>query len=287
MNIAIIGAGGIGKAIAHVLEKADTSVSFWDTDEGKRSGTLKDVLQYARVVFFCIPSHALPSALPTITPVLGWGSVVVTVSKGLTGAETPEAMFETCIEPRRFVALMGPMLADELMRDQGGAAVAASASRESADVVRNLFARTALRVETSDDVRGVMLAGVLKNVYAIELGCAQELGLGRNTLGELVSRAVREMAYIVERLGGDERSAYGLPGLGDLVATGFSQDSRNCAFGRALAKGEKPDFMTEGKMSLPHLLTLLGSCVDELPLLAILRDVVIAGKHPRAILEVL
>jgi len=286
MNVAIIGAGEIGRALAHVLEQVHASPSFWDADEGKRTGSLEDVVRYARIIFFCVPSHAVETALQDAAPLAAWGSVIVTVSKGLTErGETLDAVFARFVEPKRFVALMGPMLAEELVAGKGGSAVAASVDAAAAQTVQHLFARTAVRIETSRDVRGTMLCGVLKNIYAIGLGCAGELSLGHNLVGRLTVLAVREMAYIIDRLGGARESAAGLAGIGDLLATGLSPDSKNCAFGRALARGEQPGFVSEGSVSLPPLLSLLGGCVAELPLLAGIRDAVVSRKRPADILR--
>ena len=109
-----------------------------------------------------------------------------------------------------------------------------------AEAVQHAFMSPTLRVYTSDDVVGVELGGVLKNVIALAAGMCDGLNLGDNAKASLITRGLIEMNRYLQTLGAHEDTIYGLSGLGDLVATATSQHSRNRAAGEAIARGENP-----------------------------------------------
>jgi glycerol-3-phosphate dehydrogenase (NAD(P)+) len=148
--------------------------------------------------------------------------------------------------------LAGPSLAREVLRGLPTAVVAASADPELAQRAQELFHSEAFRVYTSSDVIGVELGVSLKNVLAIAAGLAQELGIGYNAYGALLTRGLAEMSRLGAALGARRETFLGLAGLGDLVTTCASPLSRNHQVGRRLARGEP----------LERILETLGSVAE-------------------------
>jgi glycerol-3-phosphate dehydrogenase (NAD(P)+) len=149
--------------------------------------------------------------------------------------------------------------------------------------MRKLFAGTRLRIETSDDVPGVVWSAILKNVYAIGLGMTEGLGWGANARGWFVAKAVEEAGGILEDLGGRRETFHGTAGVGDMVATGFSPHSKNRTLGEHWAKTGKAPHESEGQISLPQLLQTLGRRASKYPVLMALKATLIGRKKVKAV----
>jgi glycerol-3-phosphate dehydrogenase (NAD(P)+) len=235
---------------------------MWDQEKGKvrNQKSLEEVVSSADMVFFCIPSFALEEVLKNIKKFLRKGCIVVSPIKGIdhvTGNTTAEVVIKS-LPGQPFVMLGGPMIAEELDKGLGGTAVLASQEAKAARKVGFLFGKSGLNVSYSDDIHGVGLAGVLKNAYALSLGIAEGLGWGMNLRGSLIAQALLEMQIFLFVAGGKSETALGVAGLGDLIATGLSSNSRNHSVGVLMAKGKNPAFKGEGGLSLPSLLALIA-----------------------------
>lgn len=154
------------------------------------------------------------------------------------------------------------MIAEEISKGMGGAAVVASRDAASAMIIRDALSSPSFSAIVGSDPQGVVLSGVLKNVYAMLIGASEGLGYGVNVKGWLLSESMAEMARIVGHLGGKEGTAYGPAGLGDLVATGSGSFSSNWRSGFDLASGKTPSKVSEGMSSLPELLKKLPNASE-------------------------
>ncbi len=271
-RVAIVGAGAFGQALAFVLNRrSEITVELWDKDAAVASASrsLPDVVREAEVVFVCVPSWAAREVLESIRTHLLPEAIVVATGKGLDGERlTSDQLLEvTLLAGQPWALLSGPMLAAEIKQGQLSFAALAANDRAIFTEVQALFAGTTVRLEYSDDLRGVALAGVLKNVYAIGLGIIQAVGLGNNVRGSLVMQACREMAELIVRFGGRRETAWGLAGLADLVATGFSEHSRNCRAGKELVELGECRTVSEGIESLPNVKVLLGPKMNSYPVI--------------------
>lgn len=143
------------------------------------------------------------------------------LTKGLFMSElVPQALAEGGAPgPNPFIVFGGPTFAEELVKAFPTGAVVAATSVEQAAAVARLFNSPTLRVFTSVDMRGMEIAGALKNVYALAAGCLAGLGLGTNSAALLVTRAVAEMTSLAKALGCSEATLSGLAGVGDLMLT--------------------------------------------------------------------
>ncbi len=286
-KVAIIGAGHLGTAVAAVLGgREDVDVRLWDKDAAKvpGQGTLEETLAGAAAAFLCMPTWVVRDGLAEVGPHLDPKAVVVAMSKGIDAEDrlTMDALFPLRLPDGQPWAIMsGPMLAAELSEGKFGAATIAAADEAAAATVAGLFEGTAIVTERSADPRAVALAGVLKNVYATGLGIADGLHLQGNAKGYLVALALREMRYVIARLGGDPDAAFGPAGLADLVATAFSQHSRNRAAGHEFVLSGAAPKDSEGYASLPYLLALLEDETSDTPFLDALRAAIVDGGDVR------
>ncbi len=267
-QIAILGAGSWGSALAALLGGKHYSVTLWDRDKvlteqirerGHNPKYLPDVALGEAVT----ATHSLPEALAgadwLILAVASDGARAVlseaaaclepqtnllSATKGLD-AETGLTMSELAAllladTPHAGLAVLsGPNLAKELLRGVPTASVVASADPAVARGAQSLLmTEQAFRVYTHSDVKGVELGGALKNVLAIGAGLSDGLGFGDNTKAALMTRGLMEMTQIGVAAGGQALTFLGLSGVGDLIATAGSRLSRNYRVGLGLAEGQ-------------------------------------------------
>ena len=278
-NVAVLGAGSWGTALALLLAGGGHAVRLWDRtpafvealvhDRENRQylpgfpltaaitpvSDMADALGGAQCVVVAVPSGAVRAVVTLGAPHLPPGCDLVLAAKGLepeTGLLSYEVAEQILGAGFPLVALSGPNLASEIVRGVPAAAVAACPNREAAERVAALFHRDAFRVYTSDDRTGVEIGGAVKNVLAIAGGVSDGLGFGDNTKAALLTRGLTEMARFGVALGARRDTFYGLTGVGDLMATAASRLSRNWRVGEGLAKGE----------SLPAILERLGQVAE-------------------------
>lgn len=284
-HIVFIGAGEIGSSLGGLLKKKGYSVEWWDADTSRvpNQKELADIIPFADVLFFCIPSWVHRVAIASCTPYLSKKTIVLTVSKGIekdTQKTIAEVLEEALPAGQPYGLISGPMLAEEIDAEQFGCGVYVTTYIETQSAVAELFHNTVLRIEVSSDVRGISLAGVLKNVYALALGIVEGLSLGDNARGWIVTQALHEASEIIHRFGGLRETAYGAAGLGDLVATGISDFSRNHEEGKKIAQTGVCSTASEGCVSLPSVIALLTD-TDDFPLLKTLQNIFTEHKDVR------
>lgn len=263
-STAIIGAGGWGTALAMLWAKRGNSITLWGNDP-TRTARLREtrenhdylpgikipesivvtsdisVCARADLIVFVTPSTALRSvALRLRTASLGAEAILLSGTKGIehgTGMRMTEVLHE--IFPANTVAVLsGPNLAVEVSRDLPTAAVLGCRNRQCAEELQSYLGSERFRIYSSDETIGIELGGALKNVFAIAAGASDGFGLGDNSKAALVTRSLAELLRLGTAMGGNPRTFYGLSGAGDLIATCFSQFSRNRRVGERLGRGE-------------------------------------------------
>jgi glycerol-3-phosphate dehydrogenase (NAD(P)+) len=273
--IGVIGVGSFGTVIANMLaeksqvivysRKAEVvaEINSLHTTQGKElskniKATLdpEEICQQCEVLFFMIPSSAFQEVVRTFAPFLFPYHLIIHGTKGLSLNLNPGESLETVKKIRRSQiltmsevilqetvavrvgCLAGPNLSRELTKGQPAATVIASKYNEVILEGQRLLRSEKFQVYGNSDIIGVELSGVLKNIIAISAGALAGLGLGENAKGLLISRGMVEMVHLSNALGGSVKSVFGLAGIGDLVTTCNSVDSRNYTVGFRLAKGE-------------------------------------------------
>ncbi len=268
----IIGAGEIGQALAAVLGEKGAPVTLWDIDPKKVSNSrpLATCAGTADVVLLCVPSWATRAAATPLVPLIRPGTIIVSLAKGIERTTTLliSDVLHELFPDHSTGMLAGPMLAEELIARKGGVGVCASASHTAHQTIATLFSGTTLAVQCTDDVRGVALASVLKNIYAVALGVVDGLAWGYNRKGYVLACAVTEMCAVVVALGGRIDTVLGAAGVGDLLTTGSSVYSRNRSIGHTLATTGTCVIEGEGMTSIAPLLALLRDHAVPTPLLS-------------------
>lgn len=266
-NLAIIGGGSWGTALAIVLAPRFPEVRLWvyEPDLAERMSSarendvylpgfslpsnvtvvtnLAEALHGAGIVLGVMPSHRARTVYGQMLPWLSESMLLVSATKGLeTGSLL--RMSEVIVEVvgKRFTprvsVLSGPTFAKEVARGEPTALVVASRDAEPAATVQNAFSGTSFRLYTNSDPVGVEMGGAVKNVVAIGAGVCHGLGLGNNALAALITRGLAEITRLAAAVGAEERTLSGLAGLGDLLLTCTGALSRNRTVGLELATGK-------------------------------------------------
>ena len=246
----------------------------------------------ADVVIMAVPSHGFRAVLGDAHDAVDDDVPVVSVSKGIereTMLRMTEVVLDVLDEHRteRVAVLTGPNLAREVAQGQPAASVIGCADAETASMLQQLFMTDTFRVYTNPDVVGCEIAGALKNVVAIAVGVAAGLGYGDNTQAALITRGLAELTRLGVALGGEPLTFAGLAGLGDLVATCTSEQSRNRTVGFQLGRGRALDdivdemnMVAEGVRSAAAVLELAARSGVEMPIASVVGAVLYDARRP-------
>lgn len=318
MRLAVLGAGNWGTTLAVINARAGRDVRLWDrdvtrvramTDSGENARYLPGIrlpdaliitdelataVRDSALVVIAVPAQATRELAGRLEPVLAPGALVVIAAKGLelgSGRRLSEVVAAE-LNPRRrrsVVALSGPNLAGEIVRELPAASVLASRHRPSAVSAQAMLSTPRLRLYVTGDVIGVELGGALKNVMAIVAGIADGLGYGDNGKASIMTRGLAEIARLGVAAGARHATFAGLSGLGDLVATCASPLSRNHYVGCELGRGRSLAEIQAGMTSVAEGITTTRAARElarrfgvEMPITEQLHAVLFEGKTAHA-----
>ncbi len=316
MRAAVIGAGGWGTTLAHLLAQRGHDVVLWARSEAHAaemessrqnptylSGiTLHPDLHVTsdprrladrRLYVFAVPSQATRKVAADLAPHIGSGAgICVTASKGIekvTMLRMTEVLSQALsVGSERLLSLSGPSHAEEVAREVPTAVVVAGDDHTLATEVQAAFLLPFFRVYSSSDVIGVEIAGALKNVIAVCAGILDGAGFGDNTKAALMTRGLAEMRRLGVALGAEEHTFSGLAGLGDLVVTCSSRHSRNRFVGEELGRGKLLTEVLEGMKMVAEGVTTTQSAYElakahriEMPIVEETYRILFEGKDPR------
>ncbi len=319
MNVAVIGAGSWGTTVA-ALAAANTPTVLWarraalaeqiNTEHVngdylpaftlpealRATSSLADAVAHADVVVMAVPSHGYREVAAEAAPYVRPWVPVVSLTKGLERSSRKRMSEVTRDEmPGHPVAVLtGPNLAKEILAGQPAASVVAVENDDIAAELQRVFGRPSLRVYTNTDVVGCEVGGVVKNVIAIAAGMAEGMGFGDNTRATLITRGLAEMSRLGIAMGGHAATFAGLAGMGDLIATCSSKQSRNNMVGFQLGEGRTIEevlagmnMVAEGVKSSPSVLDLARRYGVEMPIAEQVVAVCHQGKSARDALAAL
>lgn len=277
-RVLILGYGEMGHAFEYLLS-ARVDIRIWGRGGVKdHHSTLEDEVAAAQVILFCLPANPHHEITSRIAPRLPQSCLCLSIAKGLDeSGRTSAQVFDSVLTDRhRYGVIYGPMISEEMRR--GRYAFADVALSDPADFasIHSLFQGTPLICRKTTDMHGSAWSVILKNVYAIIFGVADELHLGVNMRGHLMVAAISELSAIVQSLGGQVQTPYGYAGLGDLVATATSEDSHHHALGRQLASGQWSSISGEGVHALQMVEKYRLFDTRAHPLFALIQDIVAA-----------
>jgi glycerol-3-phosphate dehydrogenase (NAD(P)+) len=312
-RIAIVGAGGWGIALAVLWSRQENEITLWGNDAARAEKLratrenpeylpgvrLPESIQVtsniadctdADLIVFVTPSVALRSVANRLRPSHSNSkSVFLSCTKGIehgTGMRMSQILNE--IFPRNTIAVLsGPNLAAEVSRDLPTATVLGCPVPECAEELQRHLGSERFRIYSSDEMIGIELGGALKNVFAIPAGVSDGFGLGDNSKSALVTRSLAELLRLGTAMGGNARTFYGLSGAGDLIATCFSQHSRNRRVGEKLGRGETLEQILAGTHMVAEGIPTSKSAYEcarrlqiETPIIDQIYSVLYEGKRP-------
>jgi len=290
-SVAVIGAGAWGTALAGVAARAGRDVTLYARDAAgaaQISATRKnaklpelrldanvrvtsDIALAARaaIILIATPAQSLRVAVTALAPHLGSGKPVIATAKGIergTHKFMTEVIAETAPDARPAI-LSGPSFAEDVARGLPTAVTLAARDEELAIALVRALGSSTFRPYHTTDVRGVEIGGAAKNVLAIAAGIVIGRKLGASAQAALTTRGFSELLRLGRACGARGETMAGLSGLGDLILTCSSPQSRNLALGIALGRGEaRPrDRLAEGEFTAPVLVELAASQNVDMP----------------------
>jgi glycerol-3-phosphate dehydrogenase (NAD(P)+) len=313
-DIAFIGGGSFGTALAIMLAQKGLQVSVWDRkhqvveDINVRrenpkymSGiaipagvnafdSIEEAIMGSRFVVLAVPSHAIRDICKNIKGIIKDGQIIISIAKGIE-LETKKRLSQVIkdeLPGNPVVVLSGPSHAEEVAMNLPTTVVVTSEEMKYADEVQDLFMTAEFRVYTNDDIVGVEIGGAVKNIIALAAGISDGIGYGDNTKAALMTRGMHEITRIGTKLGGSNRTFYGLTGMGDLIVTCTSKHSRNRSAGILIGQGatseeaaEKVGMVVEGIKACKAFYELKEELDVQMPITDALYKVLFKGKNPK------
>ncbi|MGC8640621.1 MAG: NAD(P)H-dependent glycerol-3-phosphate dehydrogenase [Isosphaeraceae bacterium] len=314
-RIAILGAGGMGTALALLFHESSARVRLWSRSpehagelaqsrynhrhlpgihiprEIVITGSAGEALDGAELIVAAVPSTFLRSVLRSVADCVPAEVPFLSVVKGIENGtfDRPSQIIVETLGVRPVAVLSGPSHAEEIARGLPASVVVAGSSPELNRAVQEGLSHEAFRVYTNPDAIGVELAGALKNITGIAAGVCDGLGFGDNAKAALLTRGLVEITRLGVALGGRQTTFYGLAGIGDLVTTCYSPFGRNRSVGQRIGRGERLEQILEGMVNVAegvpttrsvHALALNRGI--DMPITAELHQVLFEEKSPRS-----
>jgi glycerol-3-phosphate dehydrogenase (NAD(P)+) len=293
-HIAVLGGGAWGTALALTCARAGRSVTLWEHEAtnaerlkkkresaflpgialDERINVAGDLAEAARAqaILMVVPAQAVRAVTKGLAPLLAPGTPVIVCAKGI---ERGSKKFMTeviagCAPDARPAILSGPSFAADVARGMPTAVTLAAADDKLAGELAHVVGSATFRPYHSSDVRGVEIGGAAKNVLAIAAGVVTGRELGASALAALTTRGFAELVRFGKAYGAKPETMMGLSGLGDLLLTCSTPQSRNFTFGLKLGRGEPPDSihagLAEGVFTAPVLLEMARERAVDMPI---------------------
>ena len=319
-NILVLGAGTWGAVVANLLANNGYNVTCWARNE-KLIAKLNSIHEHDNlpgivfsekivftnefdssfsdkdVIIYAIPSVAFREVVKKSVKFINENQYLVSLTKGMeqgtqfTMSEIIREEFNNNgINNDKIVALSGPTHAEEVGKGMSSMIVSASANVNAAKYVQDIFMNKYFRVYTNNDIKGVEVCAAFKNVIALACGIIAGVGDGDNMKAATITRGLAEMIRVGAALGCNKDTFYGLAGVGDMIVTAMSTNSRNYNCGKLIGQGlgakeaiEKVGMVVEGINFLPTAMEIKNKYKVELPITTGVYDIVFNGKSPKDI----
>jgi len=316
-NVAVIGAGSWGTALAISLAETGHHVRLWARREEAAqqmrtarhnpaylpdavipeamhiTHDLDDAVQGTNVWLMAIPSQGVRRVASRLTGHFDKDVLLVSVAKGIengtlmTTSEVLQDVFKEA-RPDQIAVLYGPSHAEEVAQHCPTTVVSASSHLSTAEKVQDIFMTPTLRVYANPDLRGVEIAGSVKNVLAIAAGISDGVGYGDNAKAAILTRGLAEIKRLGVAMGANEGTFGGLAGIGDMVVTCMSTLSRNRNLGYAIGQGksleqvqEEMTMVAEGVRTTSSVMELASRLDVEMPITAAVHSILFEGVPPK------
>ncbi len=313
MNIGILGCGNWGSVFGIIQNKNGHRIKIWEFDKKRAEYVsktrdnrpflsnykipssilidwrLENILCDAELLVFAVPCQRLRTVLDRLKKSKLRKKEFLSLIKGIDikTLQLPSIIINKYFAEGRCFVLSGPSIANEIIRNEPTAVVLAGKDIERAKEIQSELATENLRIYLSEDVTGVEFGGAVKNVLAIACGISDGLGFGTNAKGALISRGIVEIQRLGIKMGANPKTFYGLSGLGDLITTSFSEESRNHLFGKMIGMGKsieeiKKSFVmvAEGVPTAKAVMKLAKKYNVEMPISKVVYEIIYRKKRP-------
>ena len=309
MKISVIGCGRWGSFIAWYLDRKGHAISLYGRETSKNMSRFKETRTNglitlpktikletdlgktldAEVIIISVNSQGLRALMQEIAKFEAENRIFVLCMKGMeisSGKRLSEVMEEFIHESSAVAVWLGPGHVQEFYRGIPNCMVIDSKSEEVKEKLIDSFSSDLIRFYYGNDLIGNEIGGATKNIIGIAAGMLDGLKLS-SLKGALMSRGTREISRLIEAMGGNVLSAYGLCHLGDYEATVFSSFSHNRMFGETFVKGESYGDLAEGYYTVSAIMKISESCGVDLPICRAVYDVLFEKKDPKETLDAL
>jgi glycerol-3-phosphate dehydrogenase (NAD(P)+) len=320
MQVTVLGAGSWGTGLACLFAKHQEKVVLYGrSPEGlslnsthhnplafpekelpaniSYTNHLETALQGSQIIVFSVPSGAYREMARKVLPFLTAKVYLVSTAKGFdpaTQERLSEVLREEIPETKRYpiVSLLGPSYASEVMDGLLTAVASVSQDLKAATFIQKAVSSESFRVYTQTDEIGAEVSAALKNVLAIASGILDGLAQGSNARAALITRGIAEIRRLALALGSQSRTFLGLTGIGDLVLTCTSPQSRNFYLGRAIGQANDAKNVlknntqtTEGVVTAKVALELANKLGIDMPITAAVETILFEGKRPSEVIR--
>lgn len=318
MNISVIGAGAWGATLAQYLNNEGHNISLWEFSKTRinylrrhrhplffpyikldkkifLTNNIFLVIPKARIILLTVPAQTLRSILRALSKYTNKKQIFVIASKGIeigSGKRLSEVAKEE-LRTKNITVLSGPSFAKEVAQELP-TTVTVAGNNENSKTIQKNFSSQNLRIYTNPDIVGVELGGALKNIIAIACGIAKGMGMGDNTGAAIITRGLAEIRRFGEKLGAKKETFSGLSGLGDLVMTSFSKNSRNETFGELIGRGysvagaiKKIGMTVEGVPTTKAVMQLSKKIKIEMPITNEVYKILFKNVNPKKAISTL
>lgn len=264
-EVAVLGTGSWGTALAVLLAKKGIEVNMWGRNEDKVktimqvrenkqylpgialppeitvSSNMESIVENTRYIVLSVPSHTIRDICKEIRPLVKTNTIIINTAKGIeteTQKRLSQVIEEELADNKVAISVLsGPSHAEEVGKEIPTAVVVGADLKETAEEVQDLFMSPNFRVYTNPDLVGIEIGAALKNVIAIGTGITEGLGYGDNSKAALITRGAAEIARLGVAAGANPLTFAGLTGIGDLIVTCTSMHSRNRRAGIKIGQG--------------------------------------------------
>lgn len=312
-KIAILGSGSWGVALAILLNNNGYDPYIWSyneqeaeqiktqrkcvflpeitlSDNIKCSTNFEEVITDSRFIILVTPSHAIRQTIKNCKQYIKEEQSVIICSKGIeeTTLLTLSQVVQEELPNNKVGVLSGPSHAEEVAKSVPTTTVLASKHEDMLNDIQDVFMSPMFRVYTSTDIVSVEIGGAFKNIMALACGMAAGLGYGDNTFAAIITRGLAELSRLGVKMGGNEKTFYGLTGLGDIIVTCLSEHSRNRKCGYLIGQGvniqdaiKQVGMVVEGINATKSAKEIVTKYDIETPIINATYSVIFEGKDPK------
>jgi glycerol-3-phosphate dehydrogenase (NAD(P)+) len=315
LKLSILGCGNWGSVFAIIQHRNGHNVKIWEFERERAEQIQKTrnnepfivgydlpadivvhwdietILHDTDLVIFALPSQVLAHVVKRMIDMKSAAEYYLSLTKGIDikSLKRPSEIISMLpYSKNRLYVLSGPSIANEIIRGEPTAVVLVGPEPSGTQDLQHQLTTTYFRIYLGDDVIGVELGAAIKNIIALGCGISDGLGFGNNAKGALITRGIVEMQRLGVQMGAHAKTFWGLSGLGDLVTTSFSEESRNHRFGRMIGKGKNVEQVTqemvmvaEGVPTSKAVKLLADKYKIDMPICRVVYEILFEGKLPK------